>query len=138
MQLYESIFVVRPSLSDEDTSKIIEKMKGVLEKSGATLLKLENWGKKKLAYEVKRERKGTFVYFHFKSPGNVVGELERSYRLEDSVIKFLTVRQELDVHPLQEGATGTRQEGATGSRQQGATGTRPAVEAKEPDRDRVQ
>jgi small subunit ribosomal protein S6 len=95
MSLYESIFVVRPSLSDDDTNKLIEKMKAVLEKAGATLLKFENWGKKKLAYEVKRERKGTFVYFHFKSAGNVVGELERSYRLEDSILKFLTVRQEL-------------------------------------------
>jgi len=122
MQQYESIFIVRPSLPDEDTNRIIDKMKGVLEKSGATLLKLENWGKKKLAYEVKRERKGTFVYFHFTSPGAAVGELERSYRLEDSVIKFLTVRRELEAHPLQ----------------QGATGTRAAGEAKEPERDRVQ
>lgn len=95
MSLYESIFIVRPSLSDDDTNKLIDKMKGVLEKSGGTLLKQENWGKKKLAYEVKRERKGTFVYFYFKSPGNVVSELERSYRLEDSVLKFLTVRQDM-------------------------------------------
>jgi len=99
MSLYESIFVVRPSLSDEDTNKLIDKMKGVLEKAGATLLKFENWGKKKLAYEVKRERKGTFVYLHFKSAGGVVGELERSYRLEDSILKFLTVRQELGAKP---------------------------------------
>jgi small subunit ribosomal protein S6 len=95
MQLYESLFVVRPSLSDEDTTRLIDKMKGVLEKSGATILKQENWGKKKLAYEVKRERKGTFVYFHFKAPGTAVGELERSYRLEDSVLKYLTVKQVL-------------------------------------------
>lgn len=95
MSIYESIFVVRTTLSDEDTNKLIEKMKSVLEKAGAQLLKLENWGKKKLAYEVKRERKGTFVYFHFKSAGGVVSELERSYRLEDSILKFLTVKQEL-------------------------------------------
>ena len=99
MQLYESIFVVRPSLSDEDTHKVIEKMKGVVEKSGATLLKSENWGKRKLAYEVKRERKGTFVYHHFRSEGSVIGELERSYRLEDSVIKFLTVRLDQEAPP---------------------------------------
>jgi small subunit ribosomal protein S6 len=103
MQLYESIFIVRPSLSDEDTNKIIEKMKGVLDRSGATLVKLENWGKKKLAYEVKRERKGTFVYLHFRSAGNVVGELERSYRLEDSVLKFLTVRLEQETAPAAAG-----------------------------------
>lgn len=114
MQLYESIFIIRPSLSDEETNKLIDKMKGVVERSGATLLKLENWGKKKLAYEVKRERKGTFVYLHFQSPGSAVSELERSYRLEDSVLKFLTVRREQEAAPPEAGT------------------------AKEPDRGRVQ
>jgi len=104
MQLYESIFIVRPSLTDEDTNKIIERMKGVVEKSGATILKTENWGRKKLAYEVKRERKGTFVYLYFRSEGSAISELERSYRLEDSVIKFLTVRldQEAPQKPVDE------------------------------------
>ena len=96
MHLYETIFIIRPSLSDDDTNQLIEKVKGLLEKAGATLEIVENWGKKKLAYEIKRERRGTFVYLHFKAPGNVVGELEHAYRLEDSVLKFLTVRLE---HP---------------------------------------
>jgi len=94
MRFYESIFIVRPSLSDDDTTQLIEKMKGVLEKAGATLLKLENWGKKKLAYKIERERRGTFVYLLFQAAGHAVGELERSYRLEDAVLKFLTVRLE--------------------------------------------
>jgi small subunit ribosomal protein S6 len=94
MELYESLFIIRPSLSDEDTTALIEKMKGVVTKNGASLVKAENWGRKKLAYEIKRERKGTYVYFYFQGPGTVIGELERSYRLEDSVIKFLTVRLE--------------------------------------------
>lgn len=97
MQSYESLFVLRPSLSDEDTGKLIEKMKGVLEKSGATIQKLDNWGKKKLAYEVKRERKGTYVYLQFEAPGPAIAELERSYRLEDSILKFLTVKQEVPI-----------------------------------------
>jgi small subunit ribosomal protein S6 len=96
MQLYESIFIIRPSLSDDETNQLIEKMKGLLEKAGAAPEIVENWGKKKLAYEIKRERRGTFVYFHFKAAGNVVGELEHAYRLEDAVLKFLTVRLE---HP---------------------------------------
>ncbi|MGQ0809688.1 MAG: 30S ribosomal protein S6 [Nitrospiraceae bacterium] len=102
MEFYESLFIVRPSLSDEDTTALINKMKGVAEKSGATLIKAENWGRKRLAYEVKRERKGTYAYFYFKGPGSVIGELERSYRLEDSVIKFLTVRldEELVAKPV--------------------------------------
>ena len=96
MHLYESIFIIRPSLPDDDTNQLIEKIKSLLEKAGAAVLILENWGKKKLAYEIKRERRGTFVYMHFKAAGNVVGELEHAYRLEDSVLKFLTVRLE---HP---------------------------------------
>ncbi len=104
MPLYESIMVVRPSLTDEETDRLVNKMKGVLEKSGATLLKAENWGKKRLAYEVKRERKGTYVYFNFQSDGHAIGELERSYRIEDSVIKFLTVKQEHTAPPESEGA----------------------------------
>lgn len=109
MQQYESIFIVRPSLSDEDTTKIIDKMKGVVEKSGATVLKSENWGRKKLAYEVKRERKGTFVYLNFRAAGNVVGELERSYRIEDSVLKFLTVRVEADAPPKPAGEAAAKE-----------------------------
>ncbi len=108
MQSYESLFILRPSLSDEDASRLIEKMKGVLEKSGATIHKLDNWGKKKLAYEVKRERKGTYVYLQFEAPGAAIGELERSYRLEDSVLKFLTVKQELQAAP----AAGGQAQGA--------------------------
>lgn len=99
MHPYESIFIVRPTLTDDDTAKLIDKMKGVLEKTGASLLKLENWGKKKLAYEVKRERKGTFVYLYFNAKGDAINELERSYRLEDSVLKFMTIRLEKPLAP---------------------------------------
>ena len=115
MEIYESLFIIRPSLSDEDTISLFEKMKGVVEKNGATIMKAENWGRKKLAYEIKRERKGTFVYLYFKGPGQVVGELERSYRLEDSIIKFLTVRLEKELMPPRGAAEG---QGATGGRVQ--------------------
>ncbi len=114
MQAYESIFIIRPSLSDEETQKLVEKMKGVVEKHGGTVLKTETWGRKKLAYEVKRERKGTYAYMTFQAGGATVSELERAYRLEDSVIKFLTVRLEP------------------------ASAGKPGGETKESDRGRVQ
>lgn len=112
MELYESLFIIRPSLSDEETSALIEKMKGVVTKNGASLVRAENWGRKKLAYEIKRERKGTYVYFYFQGPGTVVGELERSYRLEDSIIKFLTVKLEQEPAPPR-GAAVAAPQGAT-------------------------
>ena len=99
MELYESLFIIRPSVSDEETNSLIDKMKGVADKTGAQFIKHENWGRKKLAYEVRRERKGTYAYFYFKAPNNTVGELERAYRLEDNIIKFLTVHLEKELVP---------------------------------------
>ena len=93
MACYESIFILRSSLADEEAEAVIEKMKNVLTKHGATIVKAENWGKKKLAYEIKHDRRGTYILLQFESAQEtVVSELERLYRLEDSVIKFLTVR----------------------------------------------
>src|SRR5206468_10358947 len=138
MQLYESIFIVRPSLSDEDTNKLIEKMKGVVAKAGATLLKSENWGKKRLAYEVKREPNGTFVYLHFRSEGGVVSELERSYRLEDSVLKFLTVRGEQVAPPTAAAPTGAPEAGEVDRGRAVDRGRVPVDRGREVDRGRVQ
>jgi small subunit ribosomal protein S6 len=93
MACYESIFILRSSLADEEAEAVIEKMKNVVTKHGATIVKADNWGKKKLAYEIKHDRRGTYILLQFESAQeNVVRELERLYRLEDSVIKFLTVR----------------------------------------------
>src|SRR5690349_23309171 len=114
MELYESLFIIRPSVSDEETNALIEKMKGVADRTGAQFIKSENWGRKKLAYEVRRERKGTYVYFYFKAPNKTVAELEHAYRLEDNIIKFLTVHLEKELVPRR--AAETPSEELTGGR----------------------
>ena len=92
MNFYETIFIARPSKLDEEVNKITGKAKGMIEQGGGTVLKIENWGKKKMAYEVQKEKKGTYVFLFFQSPGKVLSELERAYRLDDSIMKFLTVK----------------------------------------------
>ena len=92
MKLYESVCILHPSKTDEETGKVIEKMKDILERSGATIVKVENESKKKLAYDIQHERRGTFVTMQFQAEGTVVNELERFHRMEDSVMKFMTVR----------------------------------------------
>lgn len=92
MLVYESIFIARPSLSDEEAGKLMEKMKGVVEKAGGSLIKAENWGKRKLAYDVKKERKGSYIILRFNGDGKIIQELERAYRMEETILKFLTVR----------------------------------------------
>ena len=92
MAFYESIFILRSSVSEEEASVVQDKMKEALEKQGAFIIKTENWGKKKLAYEIAHDRRGTYTFLQFEAGGKVVSELERLYRLEDSILKFLTVR----------------------------------------------
>ena len=112
MACYESIFILRSSLADEEAEAVIEKMKNVLTKHGATIVKAENWGKKKLAYEIKHDRRGTYILLQFESAQeNVVRELERLYRLEDSVIKFLTVRVEEEAFQVAAAEQGDSEDG---------------------------
>jgi len=73
-------------------TKVVEKMKTMIEKSGGALLQAENWGKRKLAYEVEKEKKGTYVVFRFNGDGKIINALEHNYRMEDAIIKFLTVK----------------------------------------------
>lgn len=92
MRLYESVCILHPSQTDEETGKVVEKMKEILERSGATIVKLENEGKKKLAYDIQHERRGTYITLQFQGGSKVVDELERYHRMEDAVMKFMTVR----------------------------------------------
>ena len=93
MNTYESIFILRPGLNDEDVQKTVTKMEGFV-KQGGELIATENWGKKRLAYEVMKEKKGIYVLLRFLGKGNIISELERNYRIDDNVIKFMTVKLE--------------------------------------------
>ncbi len=92
MRLYESVSILRPVQEEAVNDRVVEKMKEILTKSGANILKLDNSGKKKLAYDIQHERKGTFITVQFEGPSTVVAELERFHRMEDQVMKFMTVR----------------------------------------------
>jgi len=91
MKLYESISILRPVQVETENDRVIEKIKEILTQSGANILKLDNSGKKKLAYDIQHERKGTFITVQFEGPPTVVAELERFQRMEDQVMKFMTV-----------------------------------------------
>jgi small subunit ribosomal protein S6 len=92
MKLYESVSILRPVQEETVNDQVVEKMKGILTQAGANILNLDNSGKKKLAYDIQHERKGTFITVQFEGPSTVVAELERFQRMEDQVMKFMTVR----------------------------------------------
>ncbi len=97
MPIYESIFIINANLSDEETANVIKKMQDVVAKQGGEMTKFEDWGKKKLAYEINKQKRGHYAFFQFKAAPIAVAELERTYKMTDSVIKFLTIKLEKEL-----------------------------------------
>jgi small subunit ribosomal protein S6 len=92
MKKYETIFILDPDLEDEQTLSVIEKAKGIITQANGEILKVEDWGKRKLAYEVKKKSKGHYILIHFSGSPALLSELERNFRVMDAVIKFQSVR----------------------------------------------
>lgn len=91
MQQYESTFIVDAHLSDDAVEKTIEKFKKVIEDGGATVHNIDRWGKRRLAYEIGRKQYGYYVYVRFEGEGTFIQELERVYKLDDAILRYLTV-----------------------------------------------
>jgi small subunit ribosomal protein S6 len=89
---YETIYILRPEATDDAVEKLNGRVKGLLDQATARILRHEIWGKKKLAYEVKKSQKGIFIYLQFLSGHSLVAELERNFRMWDDVIKFQTIK----------------------------------------------
>ena len=91
MRQYETGFVLSPGLSDEETEGFIKQMAEVVAQKKGRMVKQDVWGKRKLAYPIKRFHEGTYVFFLYEGPGDVSQELERRFKQADTVIRFLTV-----------------------------------------------
>ena len=92
MRIYEELFIVKPDAPDEEVDQFVEQLRTQLTSAGATVDKIDKWGKRRLAYKVDKYREGNYVLFQFSAGPDVVKELERRLRVSDVVIKFLTVR----------------------------------------------
>ncbi len=91
MRTYETIFIVNPEISGDAYQDLLGKYKEILSQQNAVLHKVDEWGTKSLAYSVRKQTKGTFALFIFDSEPAGLSELERRFRLDESVIKFQTV-----------------------------------------------
>lgn len=92
MREYETGFIVQPEISDEGCQGLCGKLDSILEKGGAVRLMLDDWGKRKLAYEIQKFQKGHYFFLSYLDAGQVVRDVERALRLEESVLRFLTVK----------------------------------------------
>jgi small subunit ribosomal protein S6 len=91
-RIYEELFIIRPDATDEEITPIVEQIRTVITTAGGTVDKEERWGVRKLAYRVQKRNEGYYVLLQFSSDPQTVKEIERRLRVNDSVLKFLTVR----------------------------------------------
>jgi small subunit ribosomal protein S6 len=94
---YETIFLVRPDLAEDLVDKIVERMRGIVHRDGGKVIKVENWGKKKTAYEVKKNLRAIFLRFLYLGDVKAVAEFERNLRMTDDVLKYQSVKIADDV-----------------------------------------
>ncbi|HIO95661.1 MAG TPA: 30S ribosomal protein S6 [Campylobacterales bacterium] len=92
MNNYETLFVIKPTLTDEETTAQIAKVTAILEREGAEILAIDNMGMRKLAYPVQKNKRGLYTIIYFKAAGTIINELERNLKFNEEVIKYLTVR----------------------------------------------
>jgi small subunit ribosomal protein S6 len=91
MRRYETVFIMNPELSGDQHQLLFDKLNGLVPEDQGTLVKLDEWGHKRLAYEIKKHTRGYYVLMDFCGDGALVQEIERNLRLDDRVLKYVTV-----------------------------------------------
>jgi len=96
---YETVTILRPDTGKPQIKALIERVQGVVDKQGGSLVKIDSWGMRVLAYQVKHQRKGIYLYWRYLGGSEMVAEVERNLRLSDRVMRFYSVRVDDDVDP---------------------------------------
>jgi small subunit ribosomal protein S6 len=92
MRRYETIFIVRPNVAEDNIEAITGKATAIIEGDGGSIIRINNWGLKKLAYLINKENQGYYVYLDYAGSPASVSEIERIFRIDDLVLKYLTVK----------------------------------------------
>jgi len=93
MRKYETLFILRPTLDVETKTAAIDKFKGIIEADGE-IEKVDEWGNRKLAYEIEKLKEGYYVLINFKASTELPKELERNFKISDDVIRYMIVNLE--------------------------------------------
>ena len=94
MNKYELALVVNAKIEDEARVATVDKVKSIIEQFGGTITNVDEWGKKKLAYEIQKMKEGFYYFIQFDSDANCPAEVEQRVRIMESVIRFLCIRQD--------------------------------------------
>lgn len=91
MRTYETIYIVNPEATGDAYAAIVDKFKGVLTEQGASIIKVDEWGVRKMAYPIKKQTRGSYVLTVFEAQPEVIKEFERRMRIDETIMKFQTV-----------------------------------------------
>lgn len=97
MRRYESVVILDPEMPDDDIRSFTDKYTELIKTSGGEIIKIEDWGFKRLAYLVRKKEKGRYILFDFVGVPAVITELERQFKISEEVLKFLSVKIDEDV-----------------------------------------
>lgn len=92
MNVYENIVILNAALPDEEITSSVSRIKDIIINSGGEVLKVDSWGRKKLAYEIKKQNKGFYVMLIYKTPPETIKKLEDFFKVFDPVIKFMFIK----------------------------------------------
>ena len=92
MNYYEKVMILNPDLDDSSAEEIVGKIKDIITKQGGEIIKVDNWGRRKLAYELNKQQKGNYVLLHFRAPSTTVLEIEKYCKLIDTILKFMVLK----------------------------------------------
>ncbi len=87
MNTYETIFIINPEIGDGEITRTIDIIQDLIASGGGTILKVDKWGKRQLAYEIQKKREGYYVLMHFQAPTELLLELNRRYKLTDTILR---------------------------------------------------
>lgn len=99
MRRYETIFIVDPDLTEDGRKQRLEKNKDLISKMGGVLIEVDDWGNKRLAYEIKKRFRGHYIRLDYCGNGELVDEMERHFRIDDKYLKFMTIVLEEKANP---------------------------------------
>ncbi|WP_417910426.1 30S ribosomal protein S6 [Candidatus Electronema sp. PJ] len=92
MRHYEVIWIMRPGAGENQFTEIIDRTAAIITNDKGTVIDTNRWGFKKLAYDIKKESQGYYVYMNFAAPGTTVNEMERIFRIDDRILRYLTIK----------------------------------------------
>ena len=94
MRQYETVFLISPKLTEEETEGLIHQMEEVVSEKKGKLINKEEWGKRRLAYPIQKFDEAVYVIFHYEGKSEIPDELERRFKQSDTIIRYLTVKKE--------------------------------------------